>query len=127
TGAVGLEAVVVEPQRAGDHPGGQVLLHGERPVGHLGGGVGVGPGPAGGGDVTELLLGGAELDHVAPGDEAEHVAGSDEAVGREELVVGAAAADPAPAAGAAGGTASAEAGAGAAVEGPEGQHGGGLP
>jgi hypothetical protein len=121
-GAVGLEAVVEQAQRRADHPRGEIVVHRQRPVVHLGIRVGVGPFPAGQGDGAELSLVGAELDHVPAGQHGEHLARGGEAVGNEELVEGPPAAD-------AGGTARPfpEPGAGASVERPEDDDGRGLP
>jgi hypothetical protein len=92
-GAVGLQAEVVEPQRAGDPPRREVVVHRQRTAVHLRMGVLVGPVAAGDGDRPEVLLVRAVLVHVPLGDEGEDLPGREQAVGEEQLVVGSAATD----------------------------------
>ncbi len=91
-GPVGLQAEVEQPQRIGDHPGRQVVVHGEGARVQLRRGVGVRPRPAGERDMAEVLCPGTVFDHVTPGQESEDLAGGEKPVGREELVVAARAA-----------------------------------
>src|SRR5439155_15981735 len=72
-GAVGLEAEVEQAKGPGDHPGPQVVVHGQRPAEHLGGRVGIGPGPADERDMSEVLLGRAVLEHMALGHDGEYL------------------------------------------------------
>ena len=93
-GPIGLEAEVEQPQRLGDDGRLEVVLHRHHTVVHLRCRVGVGPFPAGDGDASELLVGGAVLGHVALGDEGEELTGRDQAPGQEELVPRLLPADP---------------------------------
>ena len=94
--AVGLEAEVVEPQRSGDHPGRQVVVHRQRAVVHLCTGIGVRPLPARQRDLAELLVGRPVLEHVALRHQGEDLARREQPVRREELVVACRRRRPAP-------------------------------